>query len=151
MKKFLSAGLTLVLSFATLSAVAAPLHWISLSSNVSGGVNMDCTGVDGGTGSPMFITSTPTVSWWGGITSHFQSTFLKCKFVLPNTTTQVGSMTLRVWTVPNLPGALSATIYNPISNSGYALVVKSSHPLPPPGHQPSFYDYTVTMNALGQK
>ena len=145
--KALVVGLATLITTGSAAAAAKPLHWISLSSNVSGGVAMNCKGMNGGTGAPMLITSTPTVSWWGGITSHFNSTFMKCSFSSARSpTTAAGSMIIRVWTVPNLPGALSATIYTPVSKPGYVLTATGSKPLPPPGHQPSFYNYTVSIN-----
>lgn len=145
MKKL--AGLSLILSCITLSAVASvinPLSGISISSSVVGDVDMGCVSTTGGSGQPLLITTTPFVSWWGGITSHFNGMNLQCKFTLHNTKIPVGSMNIRVW-LPHTEGhRLSATIDNVQSMSGYVLTTTGSKPNM--GHVDSFYNYTVTMN-----
>ncbi|PIZ03774.1 MAG: hypothetical protein COY58_07630 [Gammaproteobacteria bacterium CG_4_10_14_0_8_um_filter_38_16] len=149
MKKFLTSSVILTLSFVTLSAMAsstaAPLSGITISSNVSN-VNMSCVSNTGGSGLPIVIDAIPFVSWWGGITSHFQGTNLQCTFSLQsNPQTIVGSEHILVWrTQP-----LSAAIDNVKSATGYALTATGSKVAGQ--HVHSFYNYTVTMNTASQK
>lgn len=152
MKKFLTTSVILTLSFVTLSAMAAstsaPLSGITISSSV-GNVDMNCVSNTGGSGPSIVISSTPYVSWWGGITGHFQGTNLQCTFSLQsNPKTTIGSERIRVWS-NGQSRPLSATIDNVKSATGYLLTVTGSKIAPQ--HLDSFYNYTVIMNITSQK
>lgn len=121
---------------------------ITISTNIPGGVTLNCVANNGGTGTPITITSnSPYSSWWGGLSSNFNGTNLQCTFNPVNDPKQViGSAQIIVWDIDEAPyyGSLAGSVLNILSAPGYDLAAQGTKKAPRLG--PVYFDYAVTMS-----
>ena len=147
MRKTLTAVALLIAITGSSAAIANPTG-IKISTNIPGGVTLNCVPNDGESGTPIIITSdNPYSSWWGGLSSNFNGTNMQCTFTPVNDPKKViGSAQIIVWNISESPydNALAGSVLNVLSASGFDLAAQGTKKAPRLG--PAYFNYVLTMS-----